>query len=39
MSNVYKEDLQRPVPMGGYCRIVEMRGKEVNAWNRKYNFI
>ena len=38
---ILEDDLWYPIliPMGGYCRIVEMQGKEVNAWNRKYNFI
>jgi hypothetical protein len=31
----YVDHLWYPIliPMGGYCRIVEMQGKEVNAWN------
>jgi hypothetical protein len=35
LPKVYQDDLWYPilVPVNGYCRIVEMQGKDVNRYN------
>ena len=38
---VYKDDLWYPilVKISGYHHIVEMLGRNANAWNRKHGYI